>query len=197
MNKALEFVKKHPYGVAGGVIAVLVVFYLISRQSSSQQSGFASAIAAQQAGQQQTAQLNAQLSAQAQQTQSQLSLAEYQTAAQQQMSQDQLAAGLAGTIIPTAYQAQYAQEQLAQQSNYQSSLLPLEQQALALSSSAGHPREIQIGGEELALLLGAGQYSPSYVSSAAGLSPVYMPHGSTPTGGTLSVPGVFSAGFFG
>jgi len=190
MNKALEWVKKHPTAAAGGVIALLVVFYLISRQSSSS-GGFASAISSQQNAQAAAAAQNAQLSAQSQQTNAQLSLAEYQTAAQQQTSQDQLAAGLAESIIPTSYEAQLASEELAAQTANQTQLLPLEESALT-GSQVHDAGAQQTGIEELALLLGSGEYNSGIISAAGSLTPLV--HGTTSTSAGLSIPGLFTVG---
>ncbi|HXT74613.1 MAG TPA: hypothetical protein VN785_12240 [Candidatus Angelobacter sp.] len=161
----LEFLKKHKYAAAGGAIALFLIIYLLMRNSSSSSGGgLAGAIASQNQGQLQMAQLNAQLSAQSEQTQAQLASQEFAAQTSAQAQQDQLAAQLAGTLIPQQFQSQLYERELTAQAQTQNELLPLEQQALAISKQGSRA---QTGQNELALLLS--ETNPSIVYGAGSL----------------------------
>lgn len=165
----LEWLKKHPYAAAGGGLALLVIFVLIiHRSSSSSSNSLGSTITAQNQGQLQMAQLNAQLSSQSEQTQAQLAAQEYATQAQQQEQQTALVGSLASTVIPMQINSQLYQQELAAQEAHQAEIMPLEEQALTISTMGNRA---QTGQNLLALLegmpstslpvQGAGTTSPS------------------------------------
>lgn len=165
MNLNLEWLKKHKVAAGAAIlIGVLVLFVLLRKSGSSSSGSDLSSLAAnQQQGQLQLAELNAQESAQQNQLGAQVSLSEYQTEAQQQAQQDQLAASLAGTIVPQQIESSLYSEELAGEESQQTALLPLEQQALKISTTGNNS---QLGLAELAALLGeGGQVSNKFGSS--------------------------------
>lgn len=147
----LEWLKKHKYAAAAGILVVLVILYvLLKRSGQSSSSGLGGALATQSAGQLQMAQLNAQLSAQSQQTQAQLAAQEFQTQSQTQAQQDALAAQLASQILPIQAEAPIYEQELAQRAN----LLPLE---ITAQKQIGRGGSLETAGlNELEILLSEG-----------------------------------------
>ncbi len=184
----LEWIKKHKYAAAGGAIALFLIIYLVMRSRSSAGSGgLAGAIASQNQGQLQMAQLNAQLSAQSEQTQAQLASQEFAAQTGAQAQQDQLVAQLAGTLIPQQLQSQLYAQELTAQAAQQHELLPLEQQALQISTQGNRA---QTGQNELALLLA--ENNPSLAFGASGL-PVQGAN-TKPSSFNLGIPGIATLG---
>lgn len=150
----LEWLKKHKVAAGAAILAgLLVLFVLFRQQGSGSGSDVASLAANQQAGQLQLAQLNAQESAQQDQLNAQLAATEYQTQAQTQAEQDSLAASIASGILPLQVESPIFQQELTQEASQQKSLIPLEQQALDISTKGNNA---QLGLAELAALLGEG-----------------------------------------
>jgi hypothetical protein len=186
----LEWVKKHPYVVAGGVLAVLVVLYLVSRNSSSG-GGFAGALAAQSANQANAAQINAQLSAQSEQTQAQLASEAYSVQAQNQQQQNALVGSIAETVLPIQYESSLYEQEIAAAAAEQKTLAPYIGQALNISTQGNRA---QTGQNELALLLGAS--NPSLVGYAGGL-PIQGAKTTSPSSLGLSFNGLTLGGTLG
>lgn len=176
----LEWVKKHKYAVAAGVVVVLVLLVVLFRRGSSG-SNLTGAITAQNQGQLQMAQLNAQLSAQSEQTQAQLAATEFTGQTQQQEQQTALAGQIAGTVLPIQFESQIYQEELKAQELHQQDILPLEQQALKISTQGNRA---QTGQNLLALLEGIPATS----------LPVQGAGTTSPSGLGLSIPGLGSLG---
>jgi hypothetical protein len=149
----LEWLKKHKGAAIGGGLALLLIVYLLFRNSSSSSGGLGSAIAQQNAGQEQMAELNAQESAQTEQTQAQLAAQEYETQAGEQEEQDQTVGSLAAQLIPEQLAANLQGEELTAQESEEENLLPLEENALSISTQGNRATT---GQNELALLLGEG-----------------------------------------
>lgn len=149
----LEWLKKHKAAaIAGGVVALLVL-YVLFRNSSSSSNSLNSAIAQQNQGQEQMAELNAQESAQEEQTQAELAGQEYQTQASVQEEQDQTAGALASQIIPDQLEESLYGEEIGAQEQEQENLLPDINEALQISTQGNRA---VTGVNELGLLLGEG-----------------------------------------
>lgn len=189
MNKIFSWAKAHPAATAAIVLIGGVIFYLILRgQGSGATSGVAQLAQTQAATQAQTDQLNAQLSAQTQQTQAQLQAQEIQASTQAQAQQDTIAGqviseqlSLQPQLQGQELQAELLKEQLANQSELQASLTPLEQQALNISKMGNRATT---GQNELALLLQEG-------------GSVVVPPPNPGAGFTLNIPGVGGLGVTG
>jgi hypothetical protein len=181
----LEWFKKHPYAAGAAILAGLVVIYLIFRQSSSSSGGgLASLAAGQEQGQLQLAQLNEQASAQEQATQAQLASESYAAQVQETEQQNQEVGGLAETIIPAQLESELYKQELEKQSEEQTALMPLEKQALQISTQGNRA---QTGQNELAILLASeGEFAnPAFLSGAGGL-PVQGLGTTSPTSFSLS-----------
>lgn len=177
----LEWLKKHKYAAVAGAVVLLVLLVVMFRRNSSGSSGLVGAITSQNQGQLQMAQLNAQLSAQSEQTQAQLAAQEFGAQTQLQEQQTQLAGQVAGTILPIQFQSQLYEEELKAAEVHQQDILPLEQQALAISKQGNRA---QTGQNLLALLEGI----PS-----TGL-PVQGAGTTSPSALGLNIPGLGSVG---
>lgn len=177
----LEWLKKHKGAAIAGGIGLLLVLYLLFRNSASSSSGLSSAISAQNQGQLQLAQANAQLNAQSEQTQAELAASEYSTQAQEKESQNQEVGDLVGTLLPEQFQTGLEGQELEAEEAEQSNLIPLEGEALDISKMGNRATT---GQNELALLLGEG-------------GSVFAPTPSPSTGVSLSIPGLANLGLFG
>lgn len=202
MKMNLEWLKKHKVAAGAAIlIGLLVVFFLFRNSgSSSSANGVASLAANQQNAQLQMAQLGAEESSQNEQLQAQLASQEYTTQASEQENQDQLAASIAGSILPTQIEAQfeeplYSQElslygqELTGQQTEESALLPLEESAVGLTSN---PNLAATGETTLAELLGEGASSSNKYGSVT-----FLPLGSTSTTPSTGLLGSLQTGLFG
>jgi hypothetical protein len=166
MNLNLEWFKKHKVAAGAAILVGLLVLFLIFRKSSGGGSDLGSLAANQQQGQLQLAELNAQESAQQSQLQTQLAASEYQTQAQTQASQDQLAASVLSEALPYQLESPIFEQELSNQASEQTALLPLEQQALTISTKGNNA---QLGLAELATLMGEGSNIANKYGSATTL----------------------------
>ena len=177
MNHLGEWIKAHKVEAAGIGVAILIVLYLLFRSSSSSSNGISGALQAQSAAQASAAQYAAQTQAAQIQANAQVSAQNAQLAATQSQNNAQLQAQqdyIAGQIISQQLGYQYqnnlvnaqlgAQEKIAQQN------LPLEQQALQISTMGNRA---QTGQNELALLEAqtGSMLNPSAISASSQLIP--------------------------
>lgn len=179
----LEWVKKHPYATGAAVLAGLVVIFVFFRSSgSSSSNGLASLAAGQEQSQEQVAELNAQQSSQEDQLNASLAAQEYGASISEQENQDQLAGSLASQLLPEQIESEfespiYSQElslygeELTNEANEQSALLPLEESALNL---ANDPSMAATGETLLAELEGEGASNVNKYGSQT-----FIPGGST------------------
>lgn len=154
MKFNLEWFKKHPAAAGAAILVGLLVVFVLFRKGGSSSGGFASLAAGQQAGDLQLAELNAQQSAQQDQLNAQVGLSEYQTEASVQSAQDQLAAQLVSGVVPLQLRAQQ-----------QTTLLPLEEEALALGKNPKLAQESELLLSEL--MGGGGSISTKYGTTTA------------------------------